>query len=149
MRLPKDFESYVREGMIRRTAINKERAGFFINESEISYGGLKKRVGVMGIDRENSNSIIKDCYDIILELIRAKLLLEGYVSSGNYAHEAEISYLKVLGFGDNDLSFLNELRYNRNSIMYYGKLLDRDYAALVFEYLEKIYNDLKLKVKNV
>ena len=47
----------------------------------------------MGIDDDNANSIVKDCYDIIMELIRAKLLLDGYSSSGQFAHEAEVSYL--------------------------------------------------------
>ena len=93
--------------------------------------GLKERIKMMGVNNKNANSIIKDCYDIIMERIRAKLLLEGYSSSGSYAHEAEISYLKKLEFLDSEISFLNELRYFRNSITYYGKLLDTEYARKV------------------
>jgi len=97
----------------------------------------------MGINDLNSNSIIKDCYDIVMEMIRAKLLLEGYSSSGSYAHEAEISYLEKLGFPENQISFLNELRYFRNSITYYGKILDTEYAQKVFDFLTKIVGELK------
>ena len=82
-----------------------------------------------------------------MELIRAKLLLDGYSSLGNFAHEAEISYLKKLGFPDSEISFLNELRYFRNSITYYGKILDKEYAEKVYVFLNKIIAKLKRIVK--
>jgi hypothetical protein len=68
---------------------------------------------------------------------------EGYVSSGQYAHEAEVAYLQVLKFQENDIIFLNELRYFRNSVTYYGKILDKDYAKKVFRFLNEIYPKLK------
>ncbi len=143
MKLPKEFEYYLQKGIIRKTSQNKPRAEFLINESEVSLEGLKERVGIIGINNKNANSIIKDCYDIMMERIRAKLLLEGYSSSGSYAHEAEISYLRKLGFSDNEISFLNELRYFRNSITYYGKILDKEYAEKVFDFLKKIIKRLR------
>ncbi|MEK6842700.1 MAG: hypothetical protein AABX84_02695, partial [Nanoarchaeota archaeon] len=62
-------------------------------------------------------------------------------------HEAEISYLKKLGFPDSEISFLNELRYFRNSITYYGKILDKEYAEKVYVFLNKIIAKLKRIVK--
>lgn len=138
MRLPNEFEYYVSKGVIRKIAPDKPRAEFLTKEAEVSLKGLKERVKVMGINEFNSNSIIKDCYDIILEIVRSKLLLEGYASSGRYAHEAEVSYFKKLGFPDSEVFFLNELRYFRNSITYYGKLLDKEYAQKVFDFLVKV-----------
>jgi shikimate kinase len=135
MKLPKEFENYVREGVIRKTASDKPRAEFLIKESQISLEGLRERINIIGINDRNANSIIKDSYDIIMEVIRAKLLLAGYSSSGSYAHEGEISYLKELGFPDIEISFLNELRYFRNGVMYYGKILDKEYAQKVFSFL--------------
>jgi len=143
MRLPNDFESYLERGIIKKITPDKPRAEFLKKESETSLEGLRERVKVMKIDNKNSNSITKDCYDIIMELIRAKLLLKGYKSSGQYSHEAEISYLKKLGFQENEISFLNELRYFRNSITYYGKILDKEYAQKVYNFLIKIYPKLK------
>jgi len=141
--MPKYFEEYIDKGIIKKCSSNKPRARFLISESDKSFKGLKKRLGVMGIDEDNANSIIKDCYDIIMELTRAKLLLDGFDSSGQFAHEAEVSYLKKLGFSDNEVSFINELRYFRNSVTYYGKLLSIEYAKTVADFTEKIYPKLK------
>jgi hypothetical protein len=60
-----------------------------------------------------------------MELIRARLLLDGHNSSGLFAHEA-------------DVSFLNDIRYFRNSVTYYGKILDTEYAKKS-QTLQKIF----------
>ena len=142
MMMPKDFDEYVDKGILRKYSPDKARARFLISESDKSFKGLKKRLEMMGIDEDNANSIVKDCYDLIMELIRAKLLLDGYRSSGQFAHEAEVSYLKKLGFSDNEVSFINELRYFRNSVTYYGKLLGVEYAKKVTGFAERIYPKL-------
>lgn len=147
MNLPKEFEEYVKQGIIKRCSINKPRAEFLINESQKSLKGLHERVDMMGINDNNANSIVKDCYDIIMELIRAKLLLKGYSSAGQFAHEAEISYLKKFEFSDNEISFLNDLRYFRNSVTYYGKILSIEYAKQVVEFTKKICLKLKEIIK--
>jgi len=146
--MPRNFEEYLAEGVIRKCSSDFSRSRFLIEETNKSFNGLKKRILVMGIDDDNVNSIVKDCYDIILELIRAKLLLEGYNSSGQFAHEAEISYLKNLKFKDSDILFVNELRYFRNSITYYGKQLTIEYAKKVFDFTEKIYSLLREKIES-
>ena len=143
MKLPKEFEYYVNEGIIKKIRPDKPRAEFLKKESEVSLEGLKERVEIIGINDKNANSIIKDCYDVIMEMIRAKLLLDGYSSSGSYGHEAEISYLKTLGFLENESYFLNELRYFRNSVTYYGKILDKEYAEKVLKFMKKIYPKIR------
>lgn len=143
MNLPKEFEEYVKQGIIKRCSINKPRAEFLINESRKSLKGLYERLDIMGINDNNANSIVKDCYDIIMELIRAKLLLTGYSSAGQFAHEAEVSYLKKFGFSDNEVSFLNDLRYFRNSVTYYGKILGIEYTKQVVGFTKRVYPKLK------
>jgi len=143
MNLPKEFEEYIKRGIIKKCSIDKSRAEFLINESQNSLEGLKERIEKIGINKKNANSIIKDCYDILMELIRAKLLLNGYNSSGRFAHEAEVSYLKKLNFLDSEISFLNDLRYFRNSAIYYGKILDKEYAEKVISFMNKILPALK------
>ena len=129
MKLPNNFEYYLEKGIAKKTNPDNQRAQFLIHESEKNFRGLNKRVLVMnGIEEDNVNSIIKDIYDIIIEIIRARMLLDGYSCSGNFAHEAEISYLRKLNFKDNEIFFINELRASRNSITYYGKILNREYA---------------------
>lgn len=137
MNLPNDFEEYVKRGTIRKSSINKPRAKFLINESQKTFNSLIKRLEVLGIDEDSANSIVKDCYDVLMELIRACILLDGYNSSGSYAHEAEVSYLRKMEFGDKDISFLNDIRYFRNSVTYYGKILTVDYANKTAEFTKK------------
>ena len=143
MNLPKEFEYYLQKGIARKTTPDIPRARFLATESEISFEGLKEMMQKIGINDRNSNLAIKNCYDILMGLIRAKLLLDGYISSGNYAHEAEISYFKKFNLSDKEVSFLNELRYFRNSVTYYGKILDKEYAEKVMKFTEKNY--LKLR----
>ena len=142
MRLPEDFKEYLKKGIIRKISPDKSRANFLINEAENSMQGLKEIISKIGVNEKNSNSIIKNCYDIIMELVRAKLLSDGYNSSGSYAHEAEVSYMKVLEFSENETGFMNELRYFRNSIAYYGKILNKEYAVKVLNFLNRIYPKL-------
>jgi len=78
----------------------------------------------------------------MMELIRAKMLLEGYKASGISAHEAEVSYLRKLGFSEADVRFANDLRYFRNGIIYYGKIFDSDYAKKTISFLESVFPKL-------
>jgi hypothetical protein len=96
----------------------------------------------MGFDEDNASSIAKDIYDIIMEALRALLLLNGFKSSSQFSHEAEVSFLKELGFNESDVSFLNDLRYSRNSVIYYGKLLDVEFSEKAFSFLNKIHPKL-------
>lgn len=149
MRLPDNFEKYVEKNIIKKCSPDKQRAKFLINESALSMKAVKEHVEKVGIKDSNANLVIKNCYDIIMELVRAKLLLDGYSSSGRFAHEAEVSYLKKLDFLDKDILFLNDLRYFRNSATYYGKILDKGYAEKVFVFLKKIYPILIAKFSSV
>lgn len=148
MKMPDYFEFYIEKGICKKINPDKERAEFLIKESEKNFKGLKKRILVMkGIDEDNVNSIIKDIYDIIIELIRAKMFLDGYSCSGNFAHEAEVAYLKKLEFNYNEIYFINELRAIRNSITYYGKILNKEYAKKSYNFLKEIYPKIKKKIE--
>ena len=76
-------------------------------------------------------------------LIRTKLFFQGYKSSGQGAHEAEISFLKLLRFNEREINFADKLRYFRNRMLYYGKNFDKEYAEKVLAFLKKIYPRLK------
>lgn len=141
----KTFGEYLKEGTARKQSPNKLRARSLISESEDSYKILLSFVKKIGIDDSNANHIIKNAYDIIMELIRAKMLSDGFGTTGKGAHEAEVSYLAEIGFGNKDVEFANELRYFRNGIMYYGKKFDKAYAEKVLEFLRRICPLLKKK----
>lgn len=137
-----EFDEYIKRGIVRKCSPDKSRAEFLINESKNSLEGLKEIIKKIGINNKNSNHLIKSCYDIVMEIIRANMLLKGYTSSGQYSHEAEVSYIQKLEFSQNEISFLNELRYFRNSATYYGKILNEDYAKKVLNFTYKIYPKL-------
>jgi len=143
MKSLKEFEEFVKEGIVKKITPDFSRAEFLKSESEKSYLFLQKLIKFFNINNQNANSIIKLCYDIIMESIRIKMLEKGYKSSGNSSHEAEVSYLRKMEFSENEVLFVNELRYLRNSIVYYGKILDKDYAEKVVNFLNKIKKNLR------
>ncbi|MEK6841970.1 MAG: hypothetical protein AABX91_02350 [Nanoarchaeota archaeon] len=77
-----------------------------------------------------------------MEIIRAKMLLDGYSASGFDAHKAEIMYLKNLGFEEKDIKFADRIRYYGNGMLYYGTILDKEYAEKVVEFTKKLYKKL-------
>jgi len=143
MRPIKNFDEFISEGIIKKQTPDISRAKFLLKETEKSYLFVSRLIKNIGINDENANSIIKLCYDVIMELIRANMLMNGFNASGQGAHEAEVAYLKEIGFTENDVQFTNQLRYFRNGMLYYGTILDKDYAEKILEFINKIYPKLK------
>lgn len=139
----KTFDEYLREGTAKRQTPDKLRCKSLITESIDSYKILLFFIEKIGLDDNNANHVIKNAYDIVMELIRAKMLSDGFGTTGKGAHEAEVSYLVKIGFNDKDVNFANDLRYFRNGIMYYGKKFNKEYAEKVLEFLKRIYPTLK------
>jgi hypothetical protein len=147
VRIIRKFDEFLSEEIARKQAPDNSRANFLVKESEKSHIFLKKLVNDYKITNENANSIVRLCYDILMEMIRAAMLRKGFSSSGKGAHEAEVSYARNMGFSENDIMFIDQLRYFRNGIVYYGKALDAEYAIEVFDFLEKAYPKLKKTVQ--
>ena len=142
MRALKKFHEFIEEGIVVKQSPDRSRANSLLKESKNSYIVLKGIIQKIGIKDNNANYIIKNTYDIIMEIIRAKMFFQGYNSSGKGAHEAEVAYLRELGFKETEVKFANQLRYFRNGILYYGKNFDKEYAEKALDFLEKIYDKL-------
>ena len=156
MNLPFDFDYYQKEKIARKQSPNIPRAEFLIRETRKSVIGLKERVEKLGISEFNANSVIKDIHDIIIEKVRARMLLDGYYASGNFAHEAEVAYMKNLYFSDFEVSFVNELRQARNGITYYGKIYEKEYAKSCYDFLiqlnqklDDLFKKKKIKIREI
>src|SRR3989339_1728000 len=141
------FDEFVKKNIVRKQSIDKSRAEFLIKESENGYKNLLEMVEKIELKDNNANDFIKSCYDILMELIRAKMLLEGYNASGIGAHEAEVSYMRILGFDEKDVQFADQMRFFRNGMIYYGTILDKEYADKVIGFTKKIYPKLKELLK--
>lgn len=135
------FDEFVKENVVKKQPPNKYRAISLVEEAKQKKKFLERTLKSIPADEMNANVIIEISYDIILELLRAKMFLAGYNSINS--HEAEVSYMRVLGFSEHDVIFTDELRYYRNGIKYYGKKFTMEYANKVVQYLERIYNTLE------
>ena len=143
MSFVRGFDEFVRTNIAKKQGIDRPRADFLIKESANSYLSLLEMIEKIKLNDSNANMFVKACYDILMELIRAKMLLHGYNASGFGAHEAEVAYMRILGFAENDVQFADQIRYFRNGMLYYGSSLDTEYAKKVIEFTKKIYQKLK------
>ncbi len=139
----KEFEKYIEEGIVFKITPDVQRANNLVLESDRKYNFLLEIINKTGIDDDKANDYVESCYNILLFLIRSKMLMEGYNSSGQGAHEAEISFAKKIGISEKEAVFLDRLRYFRNGILYYGKRFDKEYAEKAIEFTKKIRDKLK------
>jgi len=136
------FEDYIKTGIVVIQVKNESRCRDLVEESQIKFKSFQNTLNKIGLSNENANDAIEFCYDIIIYLIRAKMISLGFNSSGTGAHEAEVSYLRELKFSENEVQFMNNLRYFRNGIMYYGKRFEAYYAKQVIAFMNNMRNKL-------
>ena len=55
--------------------------------------------------------------------------------------------MRVLGFGEKDVQFADQMRFFRNGMLYYGTILDKAYAEKVLEFTKRTYPKLKELLK--
>ena len=142
MRLLKQFEECISLGIVKKVSPDMERAKSLVKESERKMISMKQKEEKLGITLLNANDYVEYCYDLLMHIVRAHMYLEGYSSSGQGAHEAEVSYLRILDFSDKDVQFADQMRYFRNGILYYGTVLDVVYAEKVIAFTKKVYPKL-------
>jgi hypothetical protein len=137
-----EFEYFIELGIVRKITKDKQRSDNLTEESKRKFKLLNKAIEKMGVDDENANDYIEDCYNILISLIRAKMLEKGYSSSGQGAHEAEVAFSKKLGFNENEIKLLDNLRYFRNRILYYGRKFDKEYAEKIIKFTKEKFKEL-------
>jgi len=142
----RSFDDFIKDRIVKTQSIDISRAEFLKKESENSYSNLLEKIRLIKLTDKNANDFVKSCYDIMMELLRAKMLLNGYNASGIGAHEAEVAYMRLLGFEEKDVQFADQIRFFRNGMLYYGTILDKEYAEKVLLFLEKVRKQL---TKNV
>ena len=139
----RDFSEFVKTGIIRKRKPDPARSKSLVSDAEQRRKFLNELRGKIPVSEVNANYFVEAAYDVLISLIRAKLLLDGYSSSGKGAHEAEIAYMRELGFPEQNIRLMNDLRYFRSSIKYYGRQFDQEYAEKVVDFMEQLYPKLK------
>ncbi|MFT4308696.1 MAG: hypothetical protein ACMXYM_05000 [Candidatus Woesearchaeota archaeon] len=141
----RSFDEYVREGIVVQRTADHPRAEALRTDAVRSFEVVEAIRSSIGITDHNANIIVKLAYDVVMSSIRAHMGACGFHASGRGAHEAEVAYLRMLGFGDADVVFCDRLRYYRNGIMYYGKNFGAEYArttiAFASRMLEALHKD--------
>lgn len=130
------FEHYLQQGIVKKQAPDKSRANNLRVISLQEEIFLKSTIKQFSITDDNAGTIVKNAYDVIMERIRAHMLDNGYHAQGIGGHEAEVAYLRTIGVKETEIQFLDQLRYIRNGIHYYGKPIDAAYAKKVVKYLD-------------
>ncbi|MFH1211738.1 MAG: hypothetical protein V1659_02295 [Candidatus Woesearchaeota archaeon] len=139
----KGFEEYRKEGIVKKVSPDKERAKSLILDSERKMNVLERQLKALGIDKDLANEYILLCYDSLMLLVRAHMLIKGYNASGQGAHEAEIAYMRLLGADENEIRFTDQMRYFRNGMLYYGTALDEEYAEKVIKFAKEACTRLR------
>jgi hypothetical protein len=103
---------------------------------------MSKSLAAIKLDDSNANYYLELTYDIFMSNLRARMLDDGFTTSGEGAHEVQISFLEELKFSQKDIHFMDQLRYFRNGIKYYGKSFSAEYAKVVIEFVKT--NKLRL-----
>ncbi|MBI4181976.1 MAG: hypothetical protein HY520_03340 [Candidatus Aenigmarchaeota archaeon] len=78
----RSFGACLREGTARRQSPDKLRARSLVREAEESYGVLLAFAEKMEVTDAHANYLIKNAYDILMELVRAKMLADGFSATG-------------------------------------------------------------------
>ncbi len=139
----REFREFLEQGIAKKRTPDLNRASSLIDDAEKRRAFLQQMETSMGITDDDANYYVEAAYDVLIQLVRAKLLQDGYTASGESAHEAEVAYMRELQFSEKDVRFMNTLRFHRNGIKYYGKRFDMAYAHRVLIFLEQLYPKLK------
>ena len=143
------FKEYLAEGISRKVTTNIQRAKSLIEDSNKRHIFLTQIIKSVSITDDNANYFIEEVYDILISLIRAKMFIEGYEASGNYSHQAEVSYLRELTFSEAEINIMDEIRQFRNGIKYYGRRYTKNEADNCLNFLNSMLPKLKKLVENV
>ncbi|MFH1505609.1 MAG: hypothetical protein ABIE94_01315 [archaeon] len=147
MKSLRNFQEFLKSGIVEKRTPDFLRAKSLVEEATKRKSFIEKMAAKLGVSDEDANYFVENSYDVLIGLLRAKLLSVGFTASGKGAHEAEVSYMRELTFSEADVRFMNSLRYFRNGILYYGERFDSEYAKKVLNFLEKMYPLLKKMVK--
>ncbi len=96
------------------------------------------------------SNVIKEYYDIIRQFIDITLLLRGYKTFGEGAHEEAIALAHKEGTLNATEFFLaNELRKKRNRMSYEGHAIEYSYVVRNKEAILQLIHQLRTKIEKI
>ena len=125
------FRYYLDKGSVRKDTKDINRAKSL---SEI----VKKRMETAR--KMEPNFKLEFAYESIIESIEAVMAVDGYKS---YSHEANIAYLRVLGFPESMVIEADNLRVKRHRSKYYGRKVSEEEGEKAIKTAERIIGKLE------
>lgn len=98
------FKEFIEQGIVKKKKKDEARAKSLVEGAERRKNVMEK---YLTLNEETAVQIIEESYDVIRELLEAKLSIEGYKT---YSHEAVVSYLTNIGFSKDEVTFFDRLR---------------------------------------
>jgi hypothetical protein len=102
--------------------------------------GRIKYIQNQKITKENANYIFEGLYSSIIEILHAIVIKQGFKVNN---HMCLGYYLRDILNRENLFRTFDDLRYKRNSLIYYGKEMDFDVAKDSIEKSRKLIKELK------
>lgn len=135
------FRFYVENGLVRKTAPNKENASALMARADARLEYVRKQV----IAKDTAPFVFEDVYEVLREASQALMELQGFKP---YSHEAQIAFLRdVLKFPSHLVSTFDRFRILRNKCLYGAAYVSpetcRDalgFAVTVFPEFKKRFN---------
>jgi len=118
-----------------KITIDKEKAKSLIETAE-------ERIEVLSIElnEKTANYIFEYYYSSVLELLHSLVLLDGYKVNN---HICLGYYLRDVLEKEDLFRLFDDLRFKRNSLVYYGKRMDFDIANDAIEKSKTLFSELK------
>ena len=98
------------------------------------------------LNKNTANYIFEDYYSSVLEMLEAIILLQGYKILN---HICLGFYLKDILKREDLFRIFDELRFKRNSLIYYGKRMSFEDAKLAIAKSKKLMRRLEILLKNI
>ena len=80
----KRFDKFIDEGLVKRQTPNRERVASLVEESETKREFLRVSIENIPPEEMSPNFIVDYCYDILMELIRARMFLDGFNAGSSH-----------------------------------------------------------------
>ena len=130
------FETFIRQGIVRRASIDKLLAKSLFQNSKKDLEFLDS----LKINEKSSRKLMTNYYDVLRSILEAISAIKGYKI---YSHEAFTYFLKENGEDLLSIKF-DRFRKIRNSINYYGKDISKEETK---ENIKEIKKIIKLLTK--
>ena len=135
----KEFTYFLKQNVVKRQAPDANLARATYSES-VERLALAKRL----LRSEKAKYVLENTYEAMREAADAVLYKKGFKS---YSHEASISFLKGIGFTEQELREFDRFRKIRNDIKYYGGDCDEHDAKAAIKLAEKLIPRIKELLK--